>query len=158
MLLLVDGSYQHGRTESATLSSETEQRPAPPQSIQTSKHTRPAERGRQRAPTPTALGWDRQPCSSWGCTKHPSSPGPKGTTPPVRRSSAQQGISARLGSSTSSSSKHPIAFCGDCFSPGLLPSDQSFTCWLIQTSDIVIERSPLNVLNLYNREKDKEAC
>lgn len=33
---------------------------------------------------------------------------------------------------------------------------QSFTCWLIQTSDIVIEWSPLNGLNLYNREKDKE--
>lgn len=41
------------------------------------------------------------------------------------------------------------------FSPGVLQSDQSFTCWLIQTSHIVIERSPLNVLNLYNREEDK---
>lgn len=31
---------------------------------------------------------------------------------------------------------------------------QSFTCWLIQTT--VIEWSPLNGLNLYNRERDKE--
>lgn len=50
--------------------------------------------------------------------------------------------------------KHQRALCGDYFSPGLLQSDQSFTCWLIQTGDSVIERSPLNVLNLYNRAED----
>lgn len=31
-----------------------------------------------------------------------------------------------------------------------------FTCWLIQTSDIVIEWSPLNGLNLYNTDRDRE--
>lgn len=31
---------------------------------------------------------------------------------------------------------------------------QSFTCWLIQTSDIFIEWSSLNGLNIYNTERD----
>lgn len=42
-----------------------------------------------------------------------------------------------------------IIFAQVCYS-----TTQSFTCRLIQTSDIVIEWSPLNGLNLYNTERE----